>query len=190
MVSHAGHLPSVAIPVVFGLVVTAMVYTFGHVSGAHFNPAVTVAFAVARHFPFGETLTYALSPILGGATAVAVLANTLPSMGTYGATIPNIAIAPAFVWEAILSFFLMIVIMAVATDTRAVGAMAGAAIGATVMLDAFVGGWATGASMNPARSIAPALYEGALSDLWLYIVGPMVGSICGALCYKVIGSQR
>jgi aquaporin NIP len=189
IISNAGHLHPLGIPLIFGLVVTAMIYTLGHVSGAHFNPAVTVAFAVSRHFPFKETLAYASSQILGGICAIAVLTCILPINGVYGATQPNVLQLQALVWEILLSFFLMLVIMAVATDTRAVGIMAGAAIGATVMLDAFVGGWATGASMNPARSIAPALWQATLPTLWIYLLGPLAGTILGALAYKAVGKQ-
>lgn len=189
IMSEAGHLPAVAIPVVFGAVVAAMIYAFGHLSGAHFNPAVSFAFAITRHFPIRETAIYWSAQLAGGVLAILLLSGTFPHPGSYGATIPRIDAASALLWEALLTFFLMLVIMAVATDTRAVGTMAGMAIGATVMLDAFVGGWATGASMNPARSLAPALIGGDLSAMWIYVAGPMIGAAFGALCYRMLGKH-
>jgi len=178
-----------AIPVIFGLVVAAMIYGFGHISGAHFNPAVTLAFAISRHFPLREAFPYILAQCLGGILASALLAFLFPSPGSYGATIPHVPMMQAFAWEAVMTFFLMLVIMAVATDTRAVGTMAGAAIGAVVMIDAFIGGWATGASMNPARSLAPAIIQGSLDTLWLYFAAPIVGAIAGSLIYKLMANS-
>jgi len=178
--THAG------ISVVFGLAVAVMIYAVGHISGAHFNPAVTLAFAAARHFPFEEVLVYWLSQFAGAVGAIAVLKMILPQGQFYGATVPAVPLAQALSWEIILTFFLMFVIVAVATDTRAVGTMAGAAIGGTVMLCAWVGGPVTGASMNPARSLAPAFFEGRLEVMWIYIVGPCVGAVLAALFYEAI----
>jgi aquaporin NIP len=179
-----------AIPVIFGLVVAAMIYGLGHVSGAHFNPAVTIAFAIARHFPFREVAAYWAAQLLGALCAAAVLTFLFPSGSNWGATIPHVSIAQALLWEFVMTYFLMLVIMAVATDTRAVGIMAGAAIGAVVMIDAFVGGWATGASMNPARSFGPAIVQGTMGTLWIYCIAPIAGAILGALTYKLIGRQN
>ncbi len=179
-------LPAVAIPVVFGLVVAAMVYALGHISGAHLNPAVTIAFAAVRRFSWCEVPLYVAAQLLGALLAIALLAYTLPESNNYGATLPSIALVHAFIWEFVLTFFLMFVIIAVATDARAVGVMAGAAIGATVMLDAFIGGALTGASMNPARSIAPALFAGNIEVLWLYIAAPIAGALAAAFLYELI----
>ena len=151
-----GSIAKLAIPVLFGLVVIAMVYALGHISGAHFNPAVTAAFALARHFPLNQVLVYWVAQFLGALVATVSLTLLLPAGELYGATIPMVSPLRAVAWEAVLTFFLMFVIMAVATDTRAVGTMAGAAIGATVLFDALLGGPVTGASMNPERSFAPA----------------------------------
>jgi MIP family channel proteins len=181
-----GSVPFAAISIVFGLVVAAMIYAVGHISGAHFNPAVTAAFAVARHFPARQVLIYWLAQIVGAILAIALLAALLPGGSGFGATIPAIVPPKAVLWEAVLTFFLMFVIIAVATDTRAEGTMAGAAIGATVMLCAFFGGPVTGASMNPVRSLAPALFQGRLDVFWIYVVGPMVGAISAALIYEAI----
>ncbi len=181
-----GSIPSGGVPVIFGLAVAAMVYTVGHISGAHFNPAVTLAFAVARHFPKREVPVYWLAHFLGAILAIAILRATLPSGNVFGSTLPNIPAFQALAWEIILSFCLMFVIIAVATDTRAEGTMAGAAIGATVMIGAFIGGPVSGASMNPVRSFAPALFEGRFESLWIYFVGPALGAVLAALLYEWI----
>ena len=181
-----GALSSAVIPVIFGLAVAVMIYAVGHISGAHFNPAVTLAFAAARHFPFEEVLAYWLSQLAGAFSAIAALGMMLPAGKIYGATIPSVSLSQALSWEIILTFFLMFVIVAVATDTKAVGTMAGAAIGGTVMLGAWIGGPVTGASMNPARSLAPALFEGRMDVVWIYFVGPCIGAVLAALFYEAI----
>lgn len=181
-----GGVPSSQIPLVFGLTVTAMIYALGHISGAHFNPAVTLAFAVARHFPWKEVLVYCVAQFLGAIAASGLLYFVLPHGVGFGATLPSVPLLPALAWEAVLTFFLMFVIIAVATDTRAVGIMAGFAIGATVTLDAIVGGPVTGASMNPARSLGPALFQGQFSSLWIYFIGPAIGAVAAALIYEWI----
>lgn len=179
-INHAG------ISIIFGLAVAVMIYALGHISGAHFNPAVTLAFAAARHFPFEEVLAYWAAQMTGAVFAIGVLKIILPMGQLYGATVPAVSWGQALCWEMILTFFLMFVIVAVATDTRAVGTMAGAAIGGTVMLAAWVGGPVTGASMNPARSFAPALFEGRLEVMWIYVVGPCLGAVAAALLYEAI----
>jgi MIP family channel proteins len=184
-----GHLPPTIVAVVFGLIVTAMVYTLGHISGAHLNPAVTFGFAIARHFPFEETIAYSFSQIAGAIVAIVVLTILLPDASSYGMTELHVPVMTGFIWEVLLTFFLMLVVMAVATDTRAVGTMAGVAVGATVMIAAYVGGWPTGASMNPARSIGPAIVEGKLELLWLYLIGPFTGATVGAFVYRFIGKE-
>jgi len=184
-----GSVPPGAIPVVFGLAVAAMIYAVGHISGAHFNPAVTFAFAVARHFPKREVPAYWTAQCLGGLAAIVLLQTLLPEGLTFGATIPRIATWKAVLWESVLTFFLMFVITAVATDTRAEGTMAGAAIGATVMLAAFVGGPVSGASLNPARSLAPAILEGRMNEFWIYAAGPLIGASLGALLYTWIRGE-
>lgn len=182
----SGFAPSGQIPFVFGLMVTAMIYALGHISGAHFNPAVTMGFAVARHFPWKEVVAYWIAQILGAILAIGLLHLILPAGVEYGATLPKVPPLAAIVWEAVLTFFLMFVIIAVATDTRAVGVMAGFAIGATVALNAMVGGPVTGASMNPARSLGPALFQGEWGSLWIYVVGPAVGAVAASLTYEWI----
>jgi aquaporin NIP len=144
-----------------------MVYATGHLSGAHINPAVTAAFTLTRHFPPRDALAY-VSAQLAGATAGALLllAVWTDKPAELGATVPHIGVGSAFVYELVLTAFLMFVIMAVATDTRAVGAAAAIAIGGTVALDALFGGPVTGASMNPARSFGPALAAGEWRSFW------------------------
>lgn len=179
-------IPNGAVPLVFGLVVAAMIYAVGHISGAHFNPAVTLAFAVARKFPKKEIPFYWAAQFIASVTACSVLWALVPDISSYGATVPVVSTTQAMGWELVLSFFLMFVIIAVATDTRAVGTMAGAAIGATVTLCAMFGGPMTGASMNPARSFGPNLFEGAMSVYWIYLIAPMVGTVLAAVVYEYI----
>ncbi len=181
-----GSISPAAIPVIFGLAVAAMIYALGHISGAHFNPAVTAAFAVARHFPAAEVLFYWGAQFAGAFAASALLGLILPAGHTFGAAVPAVGIAQAAAWEMLLTFILMFVIIAVATDTRAVGTMAGAAIGATVMLGAFVGGPVTGAAMNPARALAPAFFQNQMSVCWIYFAGPTAGAVFAALVYEWI----
>lgn len=176
--------PAFAIPLVFGAVVAVMIYTVGHISGAHFNPAVTLAFTVTRHFPVRQVIPYWFAQFLGGIAAISILAAIMPAGQSYGATIPSVSLEVAFAWEIILSAFLMLVIIAVATDTRAEGVMAGIAIGTIVALCAFLGGPMTGASMNPARSLAPALFQGTLNTVWIYFAAPCIGTVIGALIYQ------
>ena len=178
--------PGMPVPFVFGLVVMAMIYSVGHISGAHFNPAVTVAFAVARHFPYRHVAFYIAFQILGAFLAVALLSLFFPDASNYGATLPAVESMKAVFFEMILTFFLMFVIIAVATDTRAEGLMAGVAIGATVALCAWFGGPVTGASMNPARSLAPNVIAQEWSTLWIFVVGPLVGAVLAALTYEKI----
>lgn len=177
---------SASIPVIFGLVIASMIYALGHISGAHFNPAVTLAFSAARHFPLKSVAAYVSAQILGGVLALTLLTFLLPAGNIFGATLPMVSPFKALLWEVVLTFFLMFTIISVATDTRAVGTLAGFAIGASVALCAFVGGPVTGASMNPARSFAPALFQGELSSLWIYVLGPILGAVVAALLYEFI----
>jgi aquaporin NIP len=186
-----GTLGALGIALVFGLIVMAMIYATGHLSGAHLNPAVTLAFALTRHFPRNETIAYIVAQVAGALLAAAALAAIWPSdPASLGATLPTVGIGSAFVYEVLLSAFLMFVIIAVATDTRAVGAAAAIAIGGTVGLDALFGGPITGASMNPARSLGPALVSGELSDLWLYLLAPPLGAALGALAYQLVRGEH
>jgi aquaporin NIP len=183
--ARTGALGHVGVALTFGLVIMVMIYALGHISGAHFNPAVTFAFALSRHFPWNRAMFYWAAQI-AGALAGAALVLTLGRNAHDGATLPAGSQGQAFVWELVLTFFLMFVIMAVATDTRAVGEAAAIAVGGTVGLDAMFGGPVTGASMNPARSLGPALVSGELHALWLYLVAPPLGAALAALTYRYL----
>ena len=183
---HAA-LGAVGTALTFGLVIMAMVYAIGHLSGAHINPAVTAAFTLTRHFPPREALAYVLAQCLGAiAAALVLLAAWTDKPAALGATVPSVSAGTAVLYEIVLTAFLMFVIVAVATDTRAVGAAAAIAIGGTVGLDALFGGPVTGASMNPARSLGPALAAGEWQDFWVYVVGPLAGASIGALAYQLV----
>jgi len=179
-------LGHVGVAISFGLVIMVMIYAVGHISGAHLNPSVTFAFAITRHFPWTRLLAYWLAQCAGALLAASLLRASLGADAHVGATLPSGSQGQSFVWELVLTFFLMFVIMAVATDTRAVGEAATIAIGATVGLDAMFGGPISGASMNPARSLGPALVSGDLHALWLYFAAPLAGSTIGALSYQVV----
>ena len=188
--ARGGELGAVGVALAFGLVVTAMVYATGHLSGAHLNPAVTLAFVLTRHFPPREALGY-IGAQAGGATvgALVLLAAWPAKPAQLGATVPSVGAGSAVVYEAVLTALLMFAIMAVATDTRAVGAAAALAIGATVGLDALVGGPVTGASMNPARPFCPALVAGEWRGFWVYLAGPVAGAALGALAYQLVRGE-
>jgi MIP family channel proteins len=179
-------LGHVGVAISFGLVIMVMIYALGHVSGAHFNPAVTLSFAFARHFPRTRVVPYWGAQLLGALAAAAILRGSLGNVAHVGATLPSGSEGQAFLWEAVLTFFLMLVIMAVATDTRAVGEAAAIAIGATVGLDAMFGGPITGASMNPARSLGPAVVAVDFDSIWVYLLAPIVGAAVGAVVYAFV----
>jgi aquaporin NIP len=188
---HQGVLGAVGVSLVFGLAIMAMVYATGHLSGAHLNPSVTLAFTLTRHFPARDALVYIGAQLLGAIAAAALLLAVWPSEpASLGTTLPSVGAGSALVYEAVLTAFLMFTIMAVATDTRAVGAGAAIAIGGVIGLDALFGGPITGASMNPARSIGPALVSGELHDLWIYIVAPVAGAAIGALAYQLVRGEH
>jgi len=172
---------------VSGLAVLAMIYALGHISAAHFNPAVTLGFAIARRFPWKYAVPYWIAQFLGGIAAAALAA--LFFGGGHGAHTPASGPMLRSVGvEAVLTFFLMLVIIAVATDKRANGAVPGLAIGLTVVFDVMIGGAITGGSMNPARSLGPALFGGSapLAVYWIFVIGPVLGATIAALVYESI----
>jgi aquaporin NIP len=184
---RGGSLGTVGIALVFGLVIMVMIYATGHLSGAHINPAVTMAFTLTRHFPGREAAAYVAAQLAGATAGALLLLAVWPGKpADLGSTVPSVGAGSAFVYELVLTALLMFVIMAVATDTRAVGAGAAIAIGGTIGLDALFGGPITGASMNPARSFAPALVSGEWRDFWVYVAGPLAGATLGALAYQVV----
>jgi len=170
-ITHAG------VALTFGLVVLAMIYAFGDVSGAHLNPAVTTAFAVARRFPWRAVPGYVLSQILGALAASGLLRVLFPANSTLGVTLPAGEAWQSFVLEVVLTFLLMLVILSVSTGAKEKGITAGMAVGAVIGLEAMFAGPICGASMNPARSLAPALVSGHLASLWVYLLAPTLGAV-------------
>ena len=188
---YDGALGTVGVALVFGLIIMAMIYATGHLSGAHINPAVTLAFTLTRHFALRDAAAYIAAQLAGATLAAFVLLAVWPDQpAELGATIPSVGVGSALVYEAVMTAVLMFVIIAVATDTRAVGAAAAIAIGGAVGLDALFGGPVTGASMNPARSFGPAVAAGEWQDFWIYLVGPVAGAALGAFAYQLIRGSR
>jgi MIP family channel proteins len=179
-----GQITHVGVGLVFGLIVAAMIAALGHISGAHFNPAVTLGFVLARHFPLRRLWGYWLAQVCGAVAAAGCLRLLLGDVAHLGTTLPVGSDGQSFGFEAILTFGLMLVIMAVATDTRAVGQLAAVSIGATVGLEALFAGPISGASMNPARSLGPALVSATWTSQWIYLIAPFLGAACAALVYR------
>lgn len=179
-----GAVSHVGIAITFGLIVMAMIYTLGSISGSHINPAVTIAFAVAKKFPAKEVLPYIIFQIAGAFSASLVLKFLFPENIFLGSTIPAGSEMQSFILELILTFLLMFVILNVSHGSREQGILAGIAIGSVVLLEAMFAGPISGASMNPARSIAPAFVSGHLEHLWIYISAPLAGSILAVVVCK------
>ncbi|AIE59974.1 MIP/aquaporin family protein [Bacillus methanolicus] len=179
-------LTHIGIALTFGLVVMALIYTFGHISGAHFNPAVSIGFVVNGDISVLECLFYIISQLLGALSASATLYALFGNIAKLGSTLPKFSWQQSFVLELILTFALMMVIFGSAVHGKAVKSFAGIAIGATVGLEAMFAGPICGASMNPARSIAPALVSRHLDHLWIYIVATILGAVLASLVYKTI----
>ena len=184
VITHPG------IALTFGLVVLAMIYTLGEVSGAHFNPAVTAAFAAAGRFPWRGVPAFIVAQVLGAFAASGLLRFLFPGDRMLGATIPAGTAEQSLVLEMVLAFILMLVVLSVSSGSKEKGITAGIAIGATVALEAMFAGPVSGASMNPARSLAPAIVSGHLEHLWLYIAGPCAGALLAVpVCAAVHGPQ-
>ena len=184
-----GAVTHVGIALTFGLIVLAMIYSLGDVSGAHINPAVTIAFAIARRFPLKEILPYILAQLSGALIASVVLKVLFAQNELLGTTLPSGSEWQTFILEFILTFFLMFVIMNVSTGAKEKGVTAGIAIASVVGLEAMFAGPICGASMNPARSLAPALVSGHLESLWIYILAPVVGAIAGVMAFNLIQTK-
>lgn len=185
--AHGGAITHVGIALTFGLVVLAMIHTFGDVSGAHLNPAVTLAFAAAGRFSWAHVPVY-MGAQLGGAVAASTLLHVLfpQNPAVLGATLPAGSALQSFVLELVLTAILMLTILSVSTGSKEKGITAGIAIGGVIALEALFAGPVCGASMNPARSLAPALVSGHLDHLWLYLVAPVLGALIAVpLCIGV-----
>lgn len=181
-----GDVTHVGIAITWGLIVMAMIYAFGETSGAHFNPAVTIAFAYAKKFPWKDVPKYITSQVLGAFAASFILLFLFPDSEFLGSTIPKVDVWRAFVLELLLTFFLMVVIINVSTGSKEIGIIAGIAVGSVVLLEAMFAGPITNASMNPARSLAPNVVSGNLSGLWLYMIAPIIGAILAVISCKLI----
>lgn len=184
IVSHTG------IAITFGLIVTAMIYTFGPVSGAHLNPAVTLALWVARVFPGAKFLPYVLSQMAGAFAASGLLHVLFPQNTSLGATLPSGSVMQSFVLEWVLSFMLMLVILRVAVQKQPFEQLAGLIIGGVVLLEALFAGPVCGASMNPMRSLSPAVVSGHTEFLWLYLVAPTMGMLMSVGVWKLMGEKN
>jgi aquaporin NIP len=181
-----GSVTHVGIAITFGLIVMGMIYALGEKSGAHLNPAVTIAFAVNGNFSLKETAPYIISQLAGAIAASAVLKLLFPSSVLLGATIPAGSNMQSFILEFILTFFLMLVIINVAKGSKEQGLFAGIAIGSVVLLEAMFAGPVSGASMNPARSLGPAIVSGEIKQVWIYITAPVLGAVASIAIYKLI----
>ncbi|KAL3525513.1 hypothetical protein ACH5RR_013885 [Cinchona calisaya] len=182
-----GNVTFPGVCVTWGLIVMVMVYSLGHVSGAHFNPAVTITFAIFRRFPWKEVPLYIVAQLMGSTLASCVLAlmfDVTPK--DYFGTVPAGSNGQSFAIEIVISFLLMFVISGVGTDSRANGNLAGLAVGMTITLNVFVAGPVSGASMNPARSFGPAVVKHVFKGLWVYIFGPIIGTALGGFAYNLI----
>ena len=168
----------VGIAITFGLIVLAMIYAVGDVSGAHLNPAVTLGFALAGRFSKRDVAPYVVSQVVGAFAASLLLLVMFPSHKTLGATLPAGGVWQSFVMEAVLTFMLMTVIFRVSTGAKEKGITAGIAVGAVIGLEAMFGGPVSGASMNPIRSLAPAVVSMNLQHLWVYLLAPILGAAC------------
>ena len=182
-----GQVTHVGIALTFGLIIMAMIYTLGDISGAHFNPAVTIAFAVSRRLPWATVGPYIAAQCAGALAASAVLKLLFPTSPDLGATLPAGSSVQSFVLEFVLAAILMFVILNVSTGAREKGITAGIAIGGVIGLEALFAGPICGASMNPARSLAPALLSGHMTSLWIYLLAPVIGAVAGVF---VFGSVR
>lgn len=185
--STGGSITHAGVALTFGLVVMAMIYTFGDVSGAHLNPAVSVAFALSGRFAPRDGPGYVVAQVLGALAASALLRVLFPGSSTLGATLPAGSAWQALVLEAVLTFILMLVILSVSSGPKERGIMAGIAVGGVVGLEAMFAGPVSGASMNPARSLAPAVVSGHVGSLWVYLLAPVVGAAAAVPCGLVMG---
>uniref|UniRef100_A0A6N2MS11 Aquaporin n=1 Tax=Salix viminalis TaxID=40686 RepID=A0A6N2MS11_SALVM len=169
-----------------GLAVMIIILSTGHISGAHLNPSLTIAFAALRHFPWVQVPAYIAAQVSASICASFALKGVFHPFMSGGVTVPSVSVGQAFALEFFITFNLLFVVTAVATDTRAVGELAGIAVGATVMLNILVAGPSSGGSMNPVRTLGPAVAAGNYKHIWIYLVAPTLGAICGAGTYTAV----
>lgn len=188
--TFGGALGLIGVSLVFGLIVMAMIYSIGSVSGAHINPAVTLGLLFAGKLEERFVIPYISSQVLGAIAAALLLRFMFPEHPTLGSILPSGSNVQGFITEVALTFFLMFVILNVISGPKENGIMAGAVIGGTVALDILFGGPVTGASMNPARSLGPALISGNLASLWIYLIAPIVGAYIACTAYRLIQGEK
>ncbi len=187
-----GSISHVGVAITWGLIVMAMIYAFGEISGAHFNPAVTIGFAFAKKFPLNKVPKYILAQAIGAILAIALLWFLFPESKTLGETVPanGFPAYKAAILEFLLTFFLMVVIINVSTGSKEIGTMAAIAVGGVILLEAMFAGPMTKASMNPIRSIAPAIFTGNFQFLWLYVSAPILGAIVAVSSCKLVKDEQ
>ena len=185
-----GDVTHVGIGITWGLIVMAMIYAFGEISGAHFNPAVSIAFAYAKKFSWKEVPIYIFFQVGGAFAASLLLMWLFPESKLLGSTIPSIDLGRAFVIEILLAFFLMVVIINISTGSKEVGIIAGIAVGSMILLEAVFAGPITNASMNPARSLAPNIVSGNYHGLWIYMIAPILGMLLAVVSCKLVKHEN
>jgi aquaporin Z len=181
-----GTVTHVGVAICFGLIIMIMIHAVGDISGAHMNPAVTLAFAINKNFPWMQVPGYFISQLAGAFAASFLLQYLFPGSFLLGATLPSGAAMQSFVLEIVLAFFLMLVILQVATGSKERGLLAGISIGSVILLEAMFAGPISGASMNPARSLAPAMLSGQVQHLWVYLTAPFIGMIIAIPIHRIL----